>query len=108
MILQIVGLKFNLLCKKTTRWLRLVGSWKLLVAFAEYRLFYRALLQKRPIILRSLLIVATPYQADSWKNWDALLLCAVADFVQVQPIAFGVSFNLNLQSPSRRSLFHGT
>ena len=27
---------------------------------AEYRLFYRALLQKRPIILRSLLIVATP------------------------------------------------
>ena len=29
--------------------------------FAEYRLFYRALLQKRPIIWRSLLIVATPY-----------------------------------------------
>ena len=27
----------------------------------EYCLFYRALLQKRPIILRSLLIVATPY-----------------------------------------------
>ena len=42
-------------------WLRLVGSSKLLVSFAEYRLFYRALLQKRPIILRSLLIVATPY-----------------------------------------------
>ena len=28
---------------------------------AEYRLFYRSLLQKRPVILRSLLIVATPY-----------------------------------------------
>ena len=28
---------------------------------AEYGLFYRALLKKRPIILRSLLIVATPY-----------------------------------------------
>jgi len=28
---------------------------------AESHLFYRALLQKRPIILRSLLIVATPY-----------------------------------------------
>ena len=27
----------------------------------EYSLFYRALLQKRPIILGSLLIVATPY-----------------------------------------------
>ena len=42
-------------------WLRLVGSLKLQVSFAEYRLFYRALLQKRPIILKSLLLVATPY-----------------------------------------------
>jgi len=31
------------------------------VSFAEYCLFHRALLQKRPIIWRSLLIVATPY-----------------------------------------------
>ena len=43
-------------------WLWLVGALTLWVSFAEYRLFYRALLQKRPIILRSLLIVATPYQ----------------------------------------------
>ena len=42
-------------------WLRLVGSSKFQVSFAEYSLFYRALVQKRPIILRSLLIVATPY-----------------------------------------------
>jgi len=42
-------------------WLRLVGSLKSQVSFAEYSLFYRALLQKRPIILRSLLIIATPY-----------------------------------------------
>jgi len=42
-------------------WLRLVGSLKWQVSFAEYCLFYRALLQKRPIILRSLLIEATPY-----------------------------------------------
>jgi len=41
-------------------WLRLVGSLKLQVSFAKYRLFYRALLQKRPMILRSILIVATP------------------------------------------------
>jgi len=41
-------------------WLRLVGSLKLYVSFAEYSLFYRALLQKRPTILRSLLTVATP------------------------------------------------
>ena len=43
-------------------WLRLVGSFKLQVSFAEYSLFYRALLQKRLIILRSLLVVATPYR----------------------------------------------
>jgi len=42
-------------------WLQLVGSLKLDVSFVEYRLFYRVLLQKRPILLRSLLIVATPY-----------------------------------------------
>jgi len=41
-------------------WLRLIGSLKLQVSSEECRLFYRALLQKRPIILRSLLIVATP------------------------------------------------
>ena len=32
-------------------WLRSVGSIKLRVSFAEYYLFYRALLQKRPMIL---------------------------------------------------------
>ena len=42
-------------------WLQLVGSSKLHVSFAEHRLFCRSLLRKRPIILRSLLIVATPY-----------------------------------------------
>ena len=42
--------------------LQLVRSLKLEVSSAEYRLFHRVLLQKRPIILRSLLIVATPYR----------------------------------------------
>jgi len=40
---------------------RLVGSLKLYVSFAEYGLFYKALLQKRPVISSSLLIAATPY-----------------------------------------------
>jgi len=31
------------------------------LSFAEYRLFYRTLLQKKPVILRSLLIIATPH-----------------------------------------------
>jgi len=43
-------------------WLRLVGSLKSYVSSTKYRLFHRALLQKRPIILRSLLIVAIPYR----------------------------------------------
>ena len=46
-------------------WLQLVGSLKLQVSFAEYHLCYRALLQKRPIILMSLLMVAIPYQCAS-------------------------------------------
>ena len=46
--------------KMTMGWLRLVGSLKWWVSFAEYSLFYRALLQKRPIIGRSSLIVANP------------------------------------------------
>ena len=46
-------------------WLRLVSSFNLSVSSAESSLFYRALLQKRPIILRSLLIEATPYRCVS-------------------------------------------
>ena len=54
-----VGSAFD--CISGMGWLRLVGSFKLWVSFAEYRLFYRVFLQKRPMILRSLLIVATLY-----------------------------------------------
>ena len=50
--------------KRHMGWLRLVGSIKLQVSFAEYSLFYRALLQKRPINLRSLPVVATPYNSE--------------------------------------------
>ena len=45
---------------KGMEWLPLVGSVKLQVSFAEYSTFYMAVLQKRPIVLNSLLIVATP------------------------------------------------
>ena len=41
-------------------WLRIVESINLYVSFAEYWLFCRALLQKRPIILSILLTKATP------------------------------------------------
>jgi len=42
-------------------WLRLVGSLKLQVSFAKEPYERDHILQKRPIIIRSLLIVATPY-----------------------------------------------
>ena len=45
----------------TMAWLRLVGSLKSWGSFAEYSLFYWALLQKKPVMLRSLLIEATRY-----------------------------------------------
>ena len=55
-------------------WLPLVGSSKLYVSFAEYRLFYTPLLQKRPVFLRSLLIVATPYTyMYSYSDQDVLV-----------------------------------
>ena len=50
-------------------WLRLVVSFKSQVSFAEYSLFYRALLQKRPVILRSLLTKATPYKGHEPKKY---------------------------------------
>ena len=43
-------------------WLRLVGSLKLYVSFAKELYKRDDILQKRPIILRSLLVVATPYR----------------------------------------------
>jgi len=46
-------------------WLRLVGSLKLQVSFAKEPYKRDYVLQKIPIILRRLLIVATPYQ----KSW---------------------------------------
>ena len=45
-------------------WLRSVGSIKLHISFAEYCLFYGALLQKRPIILSILRTKATPYHVS--------------------------------------------
>ena len=55
-------LRISSLLKCALGWLRLVGSLKLR---REYILFYGALLQKRPVILSSILIVATPIYAMS-------------------------------------------
>jgi len=61
----LIECKHNMgLFRYTIGWLRSVGSIKLQVSFAEYSLFYKALLQKRPIILSILLTKATPYRAS--------------------------------------------
>jgi len=63
------------ICFASMEWLRLVGFLKLQVSFAEYRLLYRSLLQKRPIILRSLLVEATPYSEDVWVYCYCVCAC---------------------------------
>ena len=63
--LRCSGMNYKaLFCGKCTiGWLRLVGSIQLQVSFAEYCLFYRDLLQKRPTIVSILLTEATPYES---------------------------------------------
>ena len=53
------------LLDSTIGWLRLVGSLTLQVSFAKEPYKRDCVLQKRPIILSSLLIIATPYLLDS-------------------------------------------
>jgi len=53
----------------TMGWLRLVGTLKLQVYFAKESYKRNDILQKRPIIFRSLLSVATPYQIF-WVSWE--------------------------------------
>ena len=56
------------------------------------------ILQKRPQIIVSLLIVATPY----------VYCMRINGCTHVQPIAFEASYNRILQSQSSWSLFNGT
>jgi len=52
-------------CLFNMGWLRLVGSLKMEVSFTKEPYTRDYILQKKPIILRSLLIIATPHQ-DAW------------------------------------------
>ena len=56
-------------------WVRLI---KLQVSFAEYCVFYRALWQKKPIILSMLLIEATPYCMSGLWMFSSLCVCVRA------------------------------
>ena len=65
-------------------WLRLVGSLKLHVSFAKEPYKRDYILLKRPIILRSLLIDATPYQSNR---------ANVATFAQLNWCIYNVRFD---------------
>ena len=76
----------NRLCihnKLNMRWLRLVGSLQTYVSFAKEPYKRDHILQKRPVFLRSLLIIATPYHNNMrykpiWMNmnkWYTILHC---------------------------------
>jgi len=54
-------------------WLRLVGFFKSEVTFAKEPYKKDYVLQKRPMNLRSLLIVATPYDAMSLKSHNRVM-----------------------------------
>jgi len=73
----------NDMTHRSMGWLRFVGSFKLQVAFANEPYKRDDILQKRLIILRSLLIVASPYrwhdsqeyECMSWDTCDTGLFC---------------------------------
>jgi len=56
-------------------WLRLVGFLKLLISFAKEPYKRDYILQKRLIILRSLLIVATPYVYICRSRYRCVYMC---------------------------------
>jgi len=61
-------------------WLRWVGSLKLYVSFAKEPYKRDDILQKRPVILRGLLIVATPYvwmrqHRQDFSHWARVYIC---------------------------------
>ena len=66
-------------------------------------LFYRALLQKRPVILRSLLIVATLYYVNAvCHKYHSQYISAQSYYIEL--IAFWVSINTNLHFQACGSL----
>jgi len=75
------------------------------VSFAEYSLFDRTLLQKRPIILNSLLIVATPYTTSEHSplHWGGSMTFHPKLQSQSQISISLVSFQRNVAKETQRT-----
>ena len=63
------------------RWLRLVGSLKLLASFVKEPYKRDYILQKRPINLRGLLIAATPYLYKNFTVCCSVLQCVAVCYI---------------------------
>jgi len=74
----------------TMGWLRLVGSLKSYVSFAKEPYKRDDILQKRPTILRSLLIEATPYHRSEGHCTDTTTLGYALDAVSLESM---IAFN---------------
>jgi len=70
MIIRLVCIRYT-----PMGWLRLVGCLKIYVSLQNIGLFCRSLLQKRPIFLSILLIVATPYPYVKTHNVKKHVIC---------------------------------
>ena len=68
-------------------WLRWVGCLKIQVSLQNTGLFCRALLQKRPIFLSILLIVATPY-LWKWRDWMHCASCVYVMYILFEHITY--------------------
>jgi len=81
-------------------WLWIVGSLKLWVSFAEYSLYYRAFLQKRPIILRSLLSEVTPYMYGVTPSTFTIQLCYSIHYITPSTFTVRICNSIHYITPS--------
>jgi len=70
----------------TKGWLPLVGSFKLYVSFAKEPYKRDDILHHRPKLLRSLLMVATPYLLENYRSLLKNIVCFYRSLLQKSPI----------------------
>jgi len=69
---------------------------------------YRSLRRRAPVRQKRVMIAPQRFSVERQLERQNTLTFDVHTYISIQPIAFDVSFNLNLQSQSYWSLFNGT